>query len=453
MPVLYRMTKIIFKHMKKIYRHKPLNSLFLIIVLGVNGPVMAQHEQIDLKSLLHQMVENNPDVLQAGKSLVEADAQIRLIETALNPRVTGNASYMRVGPISKLDIEGLGKMKISPANYYDANIAYDQTLFDFGKTARSAAVEKERKKLLNASIDELRQDLSIQLINTYFQVVYLQDALKINDEEMANLQEHQNTVQKKLDAGTSTKYALLSTRVRISRLKSNQVDLQAMKVKALAILTSLVGRDFDPSIMFPSELPDMAIRADVGPVLEKAYENRNSLKIAKENESLSKLRIAVVNAKTNPYLSASAMVGAKNGFEPDLNEFRPDFSVGVGIHVPVYSASENKHQLLLEETRLLEYQYATESEKRKVTQEVVHAVENLKAAKLKIEQEEMQVKQADEAYKLAQVSFGAGVITNLDLLDADTNLQDSKLALLKTEIDYLLAGYEVKRASGDKLYE
>ncbi len=440
--------------MKKIYRHKYLNNLLLVIIaLWVNGPVMAQNENADLRSLLHQMIENNPDVLKARKSLVEADEQIQIIRTALNPHVDGNASYRRVGPISKFYFEGFGEIPVTPANYYDANISYDQTLYDFGKTARSVAVEEERKKLLDASIDELRQDLSIQLINTYFQIVYLQDALKINEEEMDNLQEHLNTVQKKLDAGTSTKYALLSTQVRISRLKSKHVDLQSTKVKALAVLTSLVGRDFDPGIEFPSELPDMTIMPDVNPALEKAYENRNSLKIAKENETLSELQIEVINAKINPYLSAGAMIGAKNGFEPDLNKFRPDFSVGAGIHVPIYSASENKHQRLLEEAKLSEYQYATESEKRKVTQEVVHSVENMKAAKLKIEQEEMQVKQAGEAYKLAQVSFDSGVITNLDLLDADTNLQDSKLELLKTKIDYLLAGYEVKRASGDKLYE
>jgi len=428
-------------------------AFFVFLSFGIQAEPAVSKDSIDLKSLLHEMIENNPGVLRASQSLAEADEQIRIIRTALNPRVGASASYTRVGPTSKFDLSGVGEMEISPADNYDVNVAYNQTLYDFGKTSKTIAVEDERKKLLNASIEELRQDLSIQLINTYFQVVFLQNALKINEDEMSNLQEHLNTIQKKLEAGTATKYALLSTEVRVSKLKSKRVDLQSMRNKELAVMTSLVGRDFDPDVEFPAVLPELEVTPELDPALEQAYQNRNSLKVAKEQESLSELQLEVIKARLNPSISAMASVGAKNGFEPDIDEFRSNFAVGVGVHIPIYSASENKHQQLLEQARLTEYRYASESERRSVTEEVVKSIENLRAADLKIEQEEMQVRQADEAYKLAQVSYDSGAITNLDLLDANTNLQDSKLELLRTRIDYLLAGYEVKRASGENLYE
>jgi outer membrane protein TolC len=123
------------------------------------------------------------------------------------------------------------------------------------------------------------------------------------------------------------------------------------------------------------------------------------------------------------------------------------------LHVPIYSASKTKHQLALQEAKQEELHYATEAEKRNVKQDVIQSIEDLKAAKLKIEQNEMQFHQAEEAYKLAEVSFNAGSITNLDLLDASTNLEDSKLELLKTKIDYLLAGYQLKHTTGERLYQ
>jgi outer membrane protein TolC len=95
----------------------------------------------------------------------------------------------------------------------------------------------------------------------------------------------------------------------------------------------------------------------------------------------------------------------------------------------------------------------TVPQKQNVKQDVIQSIEDLKAAKLKIEQNEMQFHQAEEAYKLAEVSFNAGSITNLDLLDASTNLEDSKLELLKTKIDYLLAGYQLKHTTGERLYQ
>jgi len=70
----------------------------------------------------------------------------------------------------------------------------------------------------------------------------------------------------------------------------------------------------------------------------------------------------------------------------------------------------------------------------------------------KIGQFELQLRQALKAYTLAETSFESGVITNLDLLDANTSVSESSLMLLKARIDYAASVYKLKAALGERIY-
>jgi len=56
----------------------------------------------------------------------------------------------------------------------------------------------------------------------------------------------------------------------------------------------------------------------------------------------------------------------------------------------------------------------------------------------KIDQSILQEKQAKEALDLAAISFKSGAITNLDLLDAETALEESRVNLLRVRIEYAI---------------
>ncbi|MGE5448759.1 MAG: TolC family protein, partial [Bacteroidales bacterium] len=77
---------------------------------------------------------------------------------------------------------------------------------------------------------------------------------------------------------------------------------------------------------------------------------------------------------------------------------------------------------------------------------------NVQASQKKVEQGELQLKQAAQAYALAKVRFESGVITNVELLDGSTAVSESRLQLLKAKIDYTVSLYKLKSAIGERLY-
>jgi len=94
----------------------------------------------------------------------------------------------------------------------------------------------------------------------------------------------------------------------------------------------------------------------------------------------------------------------------------------------------------------------TEIARRGIVNEVVEGEANVKASQKKVEQGELQLKQAIQAYSLAKISFDSGVITNLELLDGSTSVSESRLQLLKAKIDYTVSLYKLKSATGERLY-
>ena len=151
-------------------------------------------------------------------------------------------------------------------------------------------------------------------------------------------------------------------------------------------------------------------------------------------------------------VSFMASGGAKNGYIPNLNKIVPNYVMGLGIRIPLFDGMKNKYNLYQAESAMNSLSYESEFTKRNVSNELYEAEAYMFAAGKKISQFELQLTQALKAYSLAVTSFNSGMITNLDLLDANTAVSESRLMLLKARIDYAASVYKLKAALGERLY-
>ena len=144
--------------------------------------------------------------------------------------------------------------------------------------------------------------------------------------------------------------------------------------------------------------------------------------------------------------------GAKNGYIPDLNKITPNYVLGFGLRITLIDGMKNKYNFLQAQSAINSMSYESELTKRTISDEVYEAEARMVAEKKKISQFVLQLEQALRVFSLAETSFKSGVITNLDLLDANTAVSESKLMLLKARIDYALSIYKLKAAMGERLY-
>jgi outer membrane protein TolC len=269
---------------------------------------------------------------------------------------------------------------------------------------------------------------------------------------LATLKEHLQYIEKVMATGSATEYQVLTTKVKISTVESQKVDLTAAQKSQQAALSSLLGNKNINNPVVRDELTVSSPSIQADSVLSYAYHNRDEVLINEKKASLAALKYGMTKLQNKPLLSIQATGGAKNGYLPDLAKLTPNYVIGLGLRVPLFDGMKNKYNLSQAQSAITTLSYEAEYTKRNISNEVYESEALMLAAGTKLNQAEMQLKQAQKAYSLAETSFKSGVITNLDLLDANTSVSESSLMLLKARIDYAASIYKLKAALGERIY-
>jgi outer membrane protein TolC len=337
---------------------------------------------------------------------------------------------------------------------YNVGISVNQTIYDFGKTEHSVTLDKNSKELIKVGTEQIKQKLSTAVLANFYSICFLQKAIQIKDEQLKNLFDHLNFVQKKEATGSATKYDILTTKVRISNIENQKTDLLTALEIQNAQLNSLMGKKADTQSIVKVDLVEKQILLSVDSLCNIAFNERVEMKMIRQKEAISKSRLDIIKFQNNPSIAAFANGGFKNGyFNSNLEDIgRLNYSIGVGFKMPLFDANRSKYLKIQANADLESNKDEMDLAKRSITNEVVEANAGVHSSLKKVKQSELMVHQAEQAYELANVSYTAGTITNLDLLDSYTALSDSKLGLFKTKIDYTVSQLRLKIALGEKLY-
>ncbi len=405
-------------------------------------------DTLQLEDAINQMFKQYPSVNLAIEALNASDAMIGMARSGYRPDVDISGNYTRIGPVPTFDFPGFGSFKLYPENNYSAGVNVRQTIWDFGRTSTRVSIEEEGRTMAEQNIELVKDQLTKRLIYVYYFLFYSQEALKINEEQIQNLREHLELINKKKETGSATDYEVLSTQVKLTAAVSQKNDLNSNVTFQMAVLNSFLGQPEGTRVIV-SERTFVPMQHEIqDSTIARALRDRTEIKMAKEHVKIMQMRINLAKTDRNPSINAYASAGGKNGYIPDLNKFQANFSAGIGLRIPVYDASRTKNTISLAQSSFLSSQHEKDITALEITNEVINYYQKELAATKKVEQTQLQVDQAKRAFDLASTSYAAGVITNLDLLDATTSLSESHLRLLKARIDLLIGYYELQLAEG-----
>jgi outer membrane protein len=448
-------------------KYKPAVYLLLIILI-ITAPfkycqaLAADENQLNgdtltLVSAVREVVASHPIVKEAQEALNAADSKIGIAKSGYLPTLNLSASYVYLYPDPAIPFGGMN-FQLYPENNWDLALNLNVNIYDFGRTSSRVKLEREGKNITGHSMESVKQQLTYKTVSTYYLLLYIEEALTIKDQEIKILKDHYDFVKKRAETGSATDYEVLSTQVRLSYIESQKLDLKASWETQSSVLNLLLGKPEKTVNKLSNVIKINPILENQDSVISEALQNRSDMLMALENEKFANTRIQIAQKEYNPSLHAFASGGYKNGY-PDfvnpnaINNLEKNLSAGIGLSMPLYNASRTKNSVSIAKSGYLASQFETENLRRKIVGEVVDYYQKVDASLKKIDQYRMQLEQAQKSFNLAQVSFSAGVITNLDLLDATNVLAQSQLDLLRSKIEYIVSMDNLKIATGIRLYE
>ncbi|MEI7526370.1 MAG: TolC family protein [Mariniphaga sp.] len=430
-------------------------ALFPLAVLFSAGQLKSQplvSDSLTLGTIISEVVQNHPLVKRGIEELTTSDAKIGIANASKQPEVDFTSSYSRIGPISEITIPGMGSFAFMPKDNYSAGVNVNQTISDFGKTDKNISLEKQGREVNRQSLEQVKQRLSQAAINNYYALVYLQEAIKIKEEQLNTLNEHLVFVQKKQATGSATQYEILTTQVRISAIENQKTDLETSREVQVSHLNSLLGKPEQTKLQVKIDLNLKLPEIRNDSLISSAMQNRDEMKLVRQRGKLAMLHYNLTLSQNNPVLNAFASGGVRNGYIPYMYDPRANFVAGIGLRVPIFDGRQNKYRLVEAKTAIAVNDQETEISRRNIIDEVIESESGLRASQKKVDQSALQLRQASQAYDLAKARFDAGVITNLELLDGSTAVSESRLMLLKSRIDYTVNVFKLKSSIGERLY-
>ena len=155
-----------------------------------------------------------------------------------------------------------------------------------------------------------------------------------------------------------------------------------------------------------------------------------------------------------PSLGVGAQVGAKNGYIlPDINRIRFNTVGVVQLSVPIYDGNKNKKQRVEAAANARAAVARTADTQEQIRADVRQAVNNMEFSQARYDNAQQQVAQATDALTRARGRYRYGVGQNLDVLDAETQLAQARLARAQAMYNYTLGQYQLRRATGEQIWQ
>jgi outer membrane protein len=442
-----------------------LNKKYTIPVLSLlllSGQLRAQEirDTLTLGTIVETIIKNNPAVKQAENKISGSLWKEQLAKTTYLPNVYASAGVGRLYPLSAFDFTlpniETGEMvtthiQMVPDFTMDFGLKLNQMVYDFGKEHNYLGLQQTATGVTLLGVEELKQKLALVAAGYFYGFLYFQSAIDIKNDEINTLKQHLDFVEKRQRTGSATQYEVLSTQVRISSSETQLADLQASEQVLLSHLNRLMGQSYKD---FSVKSED--VKAVLPLVLDSIYDfaltHRYEMLIAEKNKSAAEWNYKIEQSKTNPTLSFIGGTGFKNGYIPEINKLKFNYIAGLNLNVPIFDGNRKNISRQIASLGINDSELEIENLHQVINDELRENLASLDLARKKIDQFTIQLEQANKAYDHAKTNYEAGVITNLDLLDAANALSQSRLMLLKAHIDFDLYLIKVKAATGEKLF-
>ncbi len=403
----------------------------------------------ELRSLITQSFTYFPKFRELEQAVRIGEQKIDLAGTGNRPVINGDASYTYVSPVAKVSFPVNGEEKLlqfQPNHNFNTGISLLQSIYDFGKTRLNIEKAKEELQQSKNTIEYNKAQLAAQVANLYYSIVYLQKAITVQDSVIAVLEANRKLMEARLRSGDALKLDVITMQNNIDIEQNRKVDLQNSLEKQRNLLAYATGQQ--AAIAPQQEFDFAAVPANTATALSAAQSSNYDYIIAKERIRIAETEVALTKKGSYPSINFLGSTGFKNGFQPDIMQYRYNYAVGVGLSIPIYDGGRQRRQVQLSQSLVRQQELAVASLDNQYRKDIEQALTDIRSNRERLQNVEGQISAAREALRISQSRYNNGISTNVELLNANNNLQKVELARIQYEYQLTSANIELARLMG-----
>jgi outer membrane protein len=317
----------------------------------------------------------------------------------------------------------------------------------------SIATAKQGEKqavLAKTALDLAEQDLIVRVSQAYFDVLASKDSLAFVLAQKAAVAEQLASAKRNFEVGTSTITDTREAQARFDLVIAQEIAAENdLRVKKIA-LDQLVGKsNTEPKpVALPLNLPPV-LPNDVNAWVAQSDPMHPNIQAAQLGLDVARLETQKARAAEKPTVDATASYGiSRNTNLGPLTSRTNNASVGVALNYPLFTGYLTQNRI--KETLLLEDKAGNDLEgaKRGIAQATRTAYFGVLSGQGQVKALEAAEASSQSALDANKLGYQVGVRINIDVLNSQSQLFQTKRDLAKARYDVLVGGLRLRQANG-----
>lgn len=401
-------------------------------------------EDTSLRDLIKAALAQNFDVRIAAARILQAQAQLGITRSNQYPAVdAGVTLHGQRSSITSSDHEA----KTAGVVQLGGSVAWD---LDFwGKYRR--ANESARAQILASEWGQraIVTSLISQVASGYFELRALDLELAIARRTLATREESLRLTQVRESGGATSLVDVRQAEQLVFEARGAIVDLQRLIEQQENFLSVLLGQN-PGAIARGRALTDQPHAPDLPAGLPSALlARRPDIQEAEQRIVSANAEIGVAKAAYFPQITLTGSGGvASTALSALFAGSAGAWTVAASAVQPIFTAGRTKSQVALADARRQEAILGYQQTIQQAFREVSDALVGYRRTRELRETQELLVRAAQDARRLADLRYQGGASSYLEVLDSDTRLFSAELGLVRSQLGELAAFVEIYRALG-----
>jgi outer membrane protein len=420
-------------------------SIAIAAVLATAAPMVRAQSLVEL----YESARSYDAAYQSAKLQYDANlAKADQAKAGLLPTAGVSAGVTRTG------FENTAPTIDRSFNTQNATLSASQPLY---RPANWATWEQAAKQVeqSQAQLETANQDLIVRTSQAYFDVLAAQDTLTFVRAQKTAVAEQLASAKRNFEVGTSTITDTREAQSRYDLVIAQEIAAENdLRVKKLA-LDTLVGKtEAQPKpLLVPVILPAVE-PADINTWVQQSEVVHPNIRLAQSGVEIAELEVKKAEAGHKPTVDLQASYNVTRNPSGTASTIPPfafrtnTTTVGVVLNVPLFAGFATQNRV--RETLSLrdKAQSDLEGTRRNVAQATRAAFFGVQSGQGQVKALEAAELSSQSALDANKLGYQVGVRINIDVLNSQSQLFQTKRDLAKARYDVLMGDLKLRQANG-----
>jgi len=404
-----------------------IRAVALLIIFALPAPLRAATPAYSIDEAVALAQAQNPEIAIARKKIQAARGGLVEARSGFLP------SVVSTGLVDKREHQSETRLRDED---YNASLRVVQNLYTGGAVTSQVAIAHLNIDKQEYEFQEITNRVAMDVRIGFNELLLNRAKIRVREDSVRVLEEELKTQQERLSAGIVGRLNVQRAEVALANERPELINAQTQLKNSYLRLGELFGIDFPPdSEQAPFEISGQLQyhprHFDLNECLVRADFSRPELKARQKDIEIEDRQQTLDQSELRPRVGFFSAYEIYNERDPEIgHEFNHGYLVGINATWHIFDGFATKGRLQATRARREAAVQALEAARRAIASEVRGAFFDLEQAERVLESETKNVQTADESLEIAKTNLAAGLGTQLDILQASSDVTRTRTTRL-----------------------